>query len=54
LHNFLAGAASGVATGGGVPGAAIAGGGFALADAAKDIAHNVRSKEYQSAAYSNE
>jgi hypothetical protein len=54
LHNFLAGAASGVATGGGVPGAAIAGGGFALADAAKDIAHNVRSKEYQAAAYSNE
>lgn len=54
LHNFLSGAASGAVTGGGVPGAAIAGGGFALADASKDIAHHLRSKEYQAAAYSNE
>ena len=54
LHNFLAGAASGAVTGGGVPGAAIAGGGFALADAGKDIAHHLRSKEYQAAAYSHE
>jgi hypothetical protein len=54
LHNFLAGAASGAVTGGGVPGAAIAGGGFALADAGKDVAHHLRSKEYQAAAYSHE
>jgi hypothetical protein len=54
LHNFLAGAASGAVTGGGVPGAAIAGGGFALADIGKDVVHHLRSKEYQAAAYSNE
>lgn len=54
LHDFLAGAASGVATGGGLPGALVGGGGFALADAAKDVAHHLRSKEYQAAAFSNE
>jgi len=54
LHNFLAGAASGAVTGGGLPGAAIAGGGFALADAGKDVVHHLRSKEYQAAAYSHE
>jgi hypothetical protein len=54
LHNAFSGAVSGLASGGGVPGAAIAGGGFALADAAKDVAHHLRSKEYQAAAYSHE
>lgn len=54
LHSLLAGAASGAATGGGLPGAAIAGGGFALTDVGKDVAHHLRSKEYQAAAYSHE
>jgi hypothetical protein len=54
LHNFLSGAAGGLASGGGLAGAAVGGGGFALVDAGKDIAHNLRSKEYQAAAYSNE
>jgi hypothetical protein len=54
LHNFLSGAVSGAVTGGGLPGAAIAGGGFALGEASKDVAHHLRSKEYQAAAYSHE
>ena len=53
LQNKIAGV-SVISSGGGVPGAAIAGGGFALADAAKDVAHHLRSKEYQAAAYSHE
>lgn len=53
LHQFLSGAAMGTPTGG-LGGAATAGAGMALWDAAKDVWHNFQTKEYKAAAYSNE
>ena len=44
----------GAALGGGPIGAGVGALGMALADASKDIFHNLQSKEYQAAAYSNE
>jgi hypothetical protein len=53
-HQGLSGAAMGAAAGGGPWGAAISGLGMALADASKDVFHNLQSKEYQAAAYTHE
>ena len=53
-HQGLSGAAMGAAAGGGPWGAAIGGLGMALADASKDVFHNLQSKEYQAAAYTHE
>jgi len=53
-HQGLSGAAMGAAAGGGPWGAAIGGLGMALADASKDIFHNLQSREYQAAAYTHE
>jgi hypothetical protein len=53
-HQGLSGAAMGAATGGGLIGAGIGGLGMALADASKDIFHNLQSDEYKAAAYTNE
>lgn len=53
-HQGLSGAAMGAAIGGGPIGAAIGGVGMALADASKDIFHNLQSDEYKAAAYTHE
>lgn len=53
-HQGLSGAAMGAASGGGLIGAGIGGLGMALADASKDIFHNLQSDEYKAAAYTNE
>lgn len=53
-HQALSGGAMGAAMGGGPIGAAIGALGMGLADASKDIFHNLQSKEYQAAAYTNE
>jgi len=54
-HQGLSGAAMGAAMGAGNPIAALIGGlGMGLADASKDIFHNLQSKEYQAAAYTHE
>lgn len=53
-HQGLSGAAMGAASGGGLIGAGIGGLGMALADASKDIFHNLKSDEYKAAAYTNE
>jgi hypothetical protein len=53
-HQGLSGAAMGAATGSGLVGAGIGGLGMALADASKDIFHNLQSDEYKAAAYTNE
>ena len=53
-HQGLSGAAMGAAAGGGLIGAGIGGLGMALADASKDIFHNLQSDEYKAAAYTNE
>jgi hypothetical protein len=53
-HQGLSGAAMGAATGGGLIGAGVGGLGMALADASKDIFHNLQSNEYKAAAYTHE
>ena len=44
----------GLAAGGGLIGAGIGGLGMALADASKDVFHNLQSDEYKAAAYTHE
>ena len=53
-HQGLSGAAMGAAMGGGLVGAGIGALGMGLADASKDLFHNMQSDEYKAAAYTHE
>jgi hypothetical protein len=53
-HQGFEGVGMGLAAGGGLIGAGIGGLGMALADASKDVFHNLQSDEYKAAAYTHE